>query len=307
MDYKTGILIQEDQIDTIKSNEINFKWCSAKLMKCDQVSELSYPSSNGYEIILFAKNMYIVEQTLRLIFASYYLINSTPHFDLDERLPSTKTALGIDHIDNSCFPIHGFARALEIARKASFSIKQQTVIYKYKLACTIHANNSYQLSPENEIVTKNEYFLDDYIRYANNIVNFYSILEELELGINLKKGQQSFKDGKWDQNVLDELRTRLKIKNINYNEPILWLRRSKRMTLEEKRRVKILYQPDWARNENRDSYIAIEDAIDFLRVIRNKVAAHNIKKEARSITVYDVENANRLAKRVILENLKLWK
>jgi hypothetical protein len=102
------------------------------------------------------------------------------------------------------------------------------------------------------------------------------------------------------------LKERLVKGNIDIDSPVVWIKRFKPTLIEKKRVVRSERKAEWAYGPTRDCYVTITDAIDFIRTIRNRVAAHNLKREYTSITVYDVENANFLARRLVCEKLGFW-
>jgi len=69
-------------------------------------------------------------------------------------------------------------------------------------------------------------FIDTKIRLAQNIILFYSIIEELGLEIRLRNESYSHKDGNWNPNVKQDLEQRLRKSQINLKENIDWDLRS---------------------------------------------------------------------------------
>jgi hypothetical protein len=64
----------------------------------------------------------------------------------------------------------------------------------------------------------------------------------------------------------------------------------------------------WARWDVRDIQIDVVDAIAHVSWLRSKVSAHKSDPQSvRLLSVYDVSNAQRLARRLLLETLGFWK
>jgi hypothetical protein len=293
----------------IKANDIRKgKWFSITYKEFDSISSLQSTSNGFLELVIISNTEYQYERALRLIIACLYLTDGVTPVNLEEYLPSWKrlyqSLIALDEQEH--FIIMEIDKAVQIALKASFSLTMQNAIYKYKIGCSIHSNSPLRLGSQEEHITHEEYFIDDQIRYANAIVVMYSVIEELGFAIDLPKGKRTITNGKWDKDILEELQNRLINGNIDIDSPIVWIKRFKPTLIEKKRDVIIEHKAEWAHGPIRDCYIKIVDAIDSVRKIRNKIAAHNLKREYRSLTVYDVENASFLAKRLICEKLGFW-
>ena len=55
-----------------------------------------------------------------------------------------------------------------------------------------------------------------------------------------------------------------------------------------------------------DNMLGIVDAIYHLSWQRSKVASHKVNNYTKSLSVYDVNNAQHLARRLLLESLGFW-
>jgi len=155
------------------------------------------------------------------------------------------------------------------------------------------------------------------IRMADAIVSSYSAIEELGLDIQASASSPSKdKHGNWLPEKRAEVISRLAQANINTKEGFVWDLRGGRTIIERKsvftRRGK---KSPWANGvQVRDEEIDLVDAIDRASFLRSQIASHKFSstKSARSklirvLSVYDVSNVQLLARRLILESLKLWR
>ena len=155
------------------------------------------------------------------------------------------------------------------------------------------------------------------IRIADAIVSAYSAVEELGLDIHAS-GNDPLKDkrGNWLPEKREEMISRLKQASINVDETFIWDLRGGRKCIEEK---KVFTQrgkkSPWSFGLHvRDEEIELVDAIDRASFLRSQIASHKFsstksgkKKLIKVLSIYDVANVQFLARRLILESLKLWR
>jgi len=80
--------------------------------------------------------------------------------------------------------------------------------------------------------------------------------------------------------------------------------------LKNQRKMNLLDKALWAYGYTRDSKIKIVDAILLVSWIRSYIASHRISKSSeliKSLSIYDVDNVNCLARRLLLERLGFLK
>ncbi len=197
----------------------------------------------------------------------------------------------------------------KVAAKASFRRKFTIALHKFFISSVLHSNHSVDLKPSEPNIAPSM-FESDYLRYAYSILVSYSIVEELGLGVKASEKNPSHINGEWNPAVREDLETRLSTAGIDISQPILWSIRGGRTTLERKRKLKIKNKAKWAYGSVRDCEVNIIDAINDTNWVRSKIAAHNILenyKSARNLSVYDVNNAQNLAQRLILGSMGFCK
>lgn len=97
---------------------------------------------------------------------------------------------------------------------------------------------------------------------------------------------------------------RLNAVGLNLHQPAIWFLRGGRTSLERRRKTQAIGKAKWAYGAVRDEEVAIVDAIADLRWLRSGVAAHDVKDLARLLSVFDVANAQWLARRCLLACLR---
>ncbi len=194
-----------------------------------------------------------------------------------------------------------------IASKISFRRSYINAINKYLLSCEIHSTHWVDLDPSNGPIIPLSPFPYDHLRYGYAIVIAYSVVEELNLGVHASSNKPSLIKGKWNQVVKDDLENRLLKANIDIKDPIVWERRGSKKNLEKRRAPELVKKASWAYGNIRDCEVLIIDAINSISWLRSRIAAHKVDTDIKSLSVYDVSNAQCLARRLILESLGFWK
>jgi len=154
------------------------------------------------------------------------------------------------------------------------------------------------------------------IRIADAIISSYSAIEELGLDIQASESNPT-KDnyGHWLPAKRNEIIARLKRANTNVNETFHWQLRGRKKIIEHKRIFsKNIKKSQWAYGPYvRDEEIDLVDAIDRASFLRSQIASHKFSstrsgksKLVKVLSIYDVANVQLLARRLILESLKLW-
>jgi len=268
------------------------------------------------EVIIEAKDINNAIRASKLICASLVLIDSYI-FMIDE-IPVVTPILGNEKNKENFSTTYGFKRpdiplACMIACKASFKKTYSYSIFKYKLGCSLHSNATVDLDPIHSPYYKSSPFVDDKIRMGQAIILFYSVVEELGLEIRASNKKPSFINGKWNPEVKEELEMRLKKSGIDIDDESYWNLRSTptkvERNLRKQNKLSLLGKAQWAYGYTRDSKIKVIDAILLTSWMRSCVAAHKLSKSKdliNSISIYDVNNANCLARRLLLERLGYW-
>ena len=155
------------------------------------------------------------------------------------------------------------------------------------------------------------------IRIADAIVSAYSAIEELGLDIRAsEKDPSKGKRGDWLPEKREEMISRLKLANINVDDTFVWELRGGRKCIEEKKVfTRKGEKAPWSFGLHvRDEEIELVDAIDRASFLRSQIASHKFssaksgkKKLIKVLSIYDVANVQFLARRLILESLKLWR
>jgi hypothetical protein len=197
----------------------------------------------------------------------------------------------------------------KITARASFRRKFIIALHKYFISCNLHCNHGIDLDP-----THAPYHIplpvltSDHLRYAYAIMISYSIIEELQLEVRASSNKPTYlPNGDWNPKVRTDLEARLTNAGIDISETVLWNVRGGVTTLEKRRRPKAVCKAEWAYGDVRDCEVNIIDAISDLSWMRSKITAHKVDADIKKLSVYDVNNAQHLARRLILESLEFWR
>jgi len=270
----------------------------------------------GREVIIEAKDINNAIRASKLIFTSLILIDS--HVLMIDEIPVVTPILGNKENKEYLSKTYDFKRpdvplACMIACKASFRKSYSYALFKYRLGCSLHSNAIVDLDPIHSPYYEISPFTDDKIRMGQAIILFYSVVEELGLEIRASHEKQSFINKEWNPEVKEELETRLKKSGININDESYWDLRSTPTKIErnlrKQKKLSLLGKAQWAYGYTRDSKIKVMDAILLTSWMRSCVVSHKLSKSndlINSISIYDVANANHLARRLLLERLACW-
>jgi hypothetical protein len=197
--------------------------------------------------------------------------------------------------------------ACQIAASASHKKAYIYSFFKYYLSCEIHTNHWMDLAPYYKDIPLSP-FPYNHLRYSYAIVIAYSILEEIGLEVRAsQKNPSTFKNGKRNPDVLNDLIYRLAAAKIDFNVPLLWHFRGSRKRIEIEKPIESKGLAPWSYGQIRDCDVSIVDAIYHLSWQRSKVASHKVNKNTKSLSVYDVSNAQYLARRLLMESLGFWR
>ena len=278
---------------------------------------------NGLEFIIEAETTETAINILYNVFCSATVYDGT-NYSLGE--PHFPHALGsLEKIEYKGLlnlqrkPVTAFISSVipnyfYLAAKASIDNELQNAIIKYQLSTEIYSQHAMDLHEVIEWKSTNYNYIQ--MRFAYAIITAYGVIEELGLEIRASRDNPSIlANGEWNPKVLDNLIERLKKSHINVRDDIAWLIRGEE-TEFEKSKLRISKKAEWSDSpeyENyffisiNDGYVYIPDAINYISYLRSSIASHCVGERIMGLSVFDVGNAQFLARRLILERMKLWK
>ncbi len=270
---------------------------------------------NGKEAIIKTRNFENAMKVSDLINAAIILLSGDSVLDSgilypvpfakDERnkIPEEMSLSGV-------FSLPFVQQAAKITCKASFRKAYYYALFKYRLGCSLCSISTIDLDPSIYWYEPLSSFPSVHTRCAYAIILFYSVIEELGLEIRASTSNPSFIEGEWNSKVKEDLETRLRKNRINVTESFSWNLRSTPTKIERELRKAGKLKPEnkssWAKKDVRDSDINLVDAILLLSNLRSRVSSHKFGKLVGSISIYDVSNANFLARRLLLESMGFW-
>jgi hypothetical protein len=288
-----------------------------------QIALEANPMSNIYvrtgepakEIIVHARTTERAQYVVDMVFAAYCLLNgellaseSTRVFPkrpestaeiAEQILAGGSQGAGVPHLPVACL----------IVAKASQRQAYQYAMFKYLLSHHIVPLATNALDPERgwEPGKAVSDFPVEHVFNSHAIISAYSVLEELSLELRASSKQPSKIYDQWNPVVKQDLENRLLNAGVDLSENILWHLRDTPSNIERTRQPAGQQKCEWAFDRVRDVYLDVIDAIAYTSWLRSGVSAHRLPKLAQSLTVYDVANAQHLARRLLLETLGFWR
>jgi hypothetical protein len=194
------------------------------------------------------------------------------------------------------FSAANFDLAAFLAKKASSNRRFAYAIALYGVSCHNHVNDPMDLDPVNYPYQSRSETHRDQVRFAYAIIAAYAVVEQLKL----IPAAESFDKGNWRPEKRAALEAKLRSANVDLAELVVWHIRGGKTRLEISRPPKIVKMCPWSHWLIRDGEVEIVDAIADLRALRSHVAAHDIKNQAKNLSVHDVVNAQTVARILIL-------
>lgn len=206
---------------------------------------------------------------------------------------------------SSAYYLPSILRACELAAKAARRREHQYALAILYQSMSLHSNHPMQLDPASARHVQLSVSPTDHTRFAYAVVTSYAVLEQLGLEVRASQKTPSFVNGAWNPAVKTELEKRLAASGIDLTDTAVWHLRGPRTRIENARGVRALRRTNWAWGAVRDIEVDVVDAIAGVSWLRSKVSAHKIGDLARSLSIYDVANAQYLARRLLLEVLRM--
>jgi hypothetical protein len=138
----------------------------------------------------------------------------------------------------------------------------------------------------------------DRVRFAYAIIAAYAVIEQLKL----TPERPSFENHAWIPAKRQALEMKLEQAGVDLTNTLTWYLRGGKTRLEMDRPPKIVKMCPWSwpYAKVRDCEVEIVDAIADILALRSHVAAHNLKYQAKNLSVHDVANAQFVARTLIL-------
>ncbi|MHC4549706.1 MAG: hypothetical protein ACYTEZ_13115 [Planctomycetota bacterium] len=194
--------------------------------------------------------------------------------------------------------------AVEIAARAARRRKIRYAVAELTLSKRISGVHPHYLSSPEHIALSNRPL--DHVRFAQSVVMAYKAIETLGLRVPAGPGKESKIAGgrRWNPEVRRKLERALRESGTDLSKRVRWILRGPPRKLETRHpipRLRLLFGD----MQMRDVEVEVIDAIHNVSRLRSKVAAHSTS-EIQSLSVYDVANAQWLARRLMMEALGVW-
>lgn len=328
--YHTGYFITSEKLTPEKYSEIfilkkKFKLIPQNYNGKDYQIIWKYVNGDfgrmsGLEFVIMAESFEIAQNILFLVLCAETVICGTTtssniaHYPYDYKINlndfKIMDSLDLPNLIAQMQP--NVFKYFYLAAIASKNNKISNAIIKYQLSTQIYSQHDMDL---HEIDWKKTEYGYMQMRMAYAIIVAYSVIEELGLEIRASQKKPSVNiNGQWNQEVLEDLLARLKKSNINIKRDVLWMNRGDETEIEKTRPIKIKKLANYSGPSEYDKYfieikdaeVYIPEAIHYISYLRSKIASHSVEKKIFQLSVFDVANAQHLARRLLLESIHFW-
>jgi hypothetical protein len=267
------------------------------------------------EVTIFASNRLTAQKTLNLIMNCLELYNGQPttpfrDFSLIAFSEEDREFTTSEEFKNNQFSslrTFGIPLACFLAAKVCQKKKYIYALAKYNFSVTLYSEYGVDLEPWSAPHLPISQHPEDHIVFCHAIIAAYSVLEELGLEVRASHKNPRIIKGEWNPKVQKDLKKRLETAGVNLSEKFLWAIRGPKRKLEAKNQIPIIEKMNWSSGPVKDAKVDILEAIAYASWLRSKVSSHKTKDITASISPYDVNNTQSLARRLFLESLGLWR
>lgn len=290
---------------------------SVRHLESPQFSSGEARKYEGREVVINAKDSARAEQAAFLIQASMDALSGSSFFphprDMPELCPMDEIDVGVDdeagqaqtRASATCRDI---SIACRLAVKVSRRLQRVYSLSKLWLSYQVFSIPGVYLDPSYTPALPKSSLSYVHVGYAYAVVLAYAAIEELGLDVRASKENPARIKGRWNPKVRDDLESRLKRAGVDLAERFSWNLRGPRTLLEKERPPDVVARAPWARWDVRDGDVEVVDAIAHVSWLRSKVAAHKSKPGFMNVlSVYEVSNAQYLARRLLLEACGFWR
>jgi len=306
-------LIKESDLKLIASNYKGENW---------EIEWIFNNELKGWEFIILTKSFEIAQNILFNVLCAAAVINGTVTWSNEAHYPHELRTInkvkGLELIEKpfSWYSSPSIPSFFRLTALASKDYKLENSLVKYQLSTEIYSKNYMDLHEVIDWKTTNFQFIQ--MRFAYAIITSYSVIEELGLEIRgAKKDNPSILPNKeWNPVIRNNIIKRLKESNINIDEHISWMIRGEETEIEKRKPIKTSGLTEWADPPDfiddfslciKDGYVHLIDAINYISYLRSSISSHSVGKRIMELSVFDVANAQFLARRLILEKMNMWK
>jgi len=306
-------LIKESDLKLIPSNYKGENW---------EIEWIFNNEFKGWEFIILTKSFEIAQNILYNILCAAAVVEGTVTWSDEVHYPQELGTIdkinGLNLIEK---PIHEFLSLsvpsfFHLTALASKDCKIENSLVKYQLSTEIYSKHYMDLHEVINWKTTKYQFIQ--MRFAYAIITAYSVIEELGLEIRgaNTKNPSILPNKEWNPKIKNNIIKRLTESKININEDIPWMIRGKETDIEKSKPIKISGLTEWADPPDfiddfslsiKDGYIHLIDAINYISYLRSSISSHCVGKRIMGLSVFDVANAQFLARRLILEKMNMWK
>lgn len=271
----------------------------------------------GHELLLCARSHQLANEVLSLIRGGTLLANpdfskvSKPFGPIEteeSKLQEVGEALADEYICYSKNVLFG----LGLAQRASDDEELVYATEKWKFSLSLDSFTPQSAHPRHGQKFRNQYQQRRHqVHAAMAIVSAYSVIEELGLEIRASAEKPRFIKGEWNEEVIADVKQRLRDEGIEPDSEIEWLQRGPEKPLDDELKHPALDEEpsEWREyTEVSDLQMRIIEAIQRSAYLRNRVASHKLARTenlAQYLGPYEVYNVQSVARHLLLRRSEL--
>jgi hypothetical protein len=266
------------------------------------------------QLFVEANSRIVAQRVCDLVVAAFCVIDGSAVFYSDGLLALPHDSSDLEDLDerdlrrSDTVARYGAMLASRLAAKCSQRKSLAYALFKLNLSFQSASTHWIDLDPShgpnNFKVVKDPKV---HVALANAITLAYSAIEELQLEPRPKGDNNKVKnqDGTWDPAALADLNARLAGARIDPQEQLVWTERGSKTRIHKSPRAPEGAKASWSRGIVRDKSVSVQDALVAASWLRSRCTTHRFRRETESITMFDVNNVQRLAGRLITETVGL--
>ncbi len=267
------------------------------------------------QIVAEAKSRLAAQRVFQLLTSALTILDGSALFELDDAIVAPRNRNQLEDLspDDLGRPqgtasrdgvVFGCRFSAALSRRKHLSYAAFKLALSYKVASAHWMEFHPRYYPKSFGIVDS---LFDHVRMASAITLAYSAIEELQLEPRPMNNKPIKTEAGWDEAARSNLHTRLCTAGVDIGEKIGWARRGSSTRIHKSKRAAAGAKQPWTKGVVRDRAVAIEDALLEASWLRSKCTAHRFQKATSSISMYDVANVQSLARRLLLESVRLWK
>ncbi len=272
------------------------------------------PSGSGRQVVIYARSCRAASNAYHLILSALAArrgdygeaCSEFPRPINGKTYEEMSSLVGSENIVSGARGCGFIPDSVRMAARASMSVDLQYGLLRYAASGTVYSVNWIDVDPFFSTVHLGvSWSKANHVAYANAIVGYYSVMEQIGAEIRASKDKPSMIKGAWNPVVHIDLTDRLVSRGVCVDVKQVWHRRGGVSLVESNTLNGVdTERAEWSRGAYcRDCMIDVRDAIRISSALRSKVSSHRIDRKAAGLSAYDVVNVKEVSRRILLTSL----